>query len=149
MKLNNILKVSLAAVAVMAFSLSANAQFGNLGNRIKQKAKAAVENKIERTVDNAVDNALNKAENEAKKQLNLAVEYKTQLNAPQVNEKSDIDDMYDAFEYWANLQEMANKKKDTEWLCSEKGEKMTEVYNLILNDDAKEVARFHSLSTAQ
>lgn len=149
MELNNIIKVSLAAVAVAAFGLSANAQFGNLGNRIKQNAKNAVQNKIERTVDNAVDKAINTAEKEAKKQLNMAVEYKTQLNAPNPEACKDIDELYDAFEYWANLQEMANKKKDAEWLCSEKGEKMGQIFNMIANDNSKEVARWHSWSTAQ
>lgn len=147
--MKNFVKMVMAVVAIAAVSFSANAQFGNLGNRIKQNAKNAVQNKIERTVDNAVDNALNKAEKEAKKQLNMAVEYKTQLNAPNPEAAKDIDELYDAFEYWANLQEMANKKKDVEWLCSEKGEKMTAVYNMIANDNSKDVARWHSWSTAQ
>lgn len=149
MKLNNIIKVSLVAVAVIACSLSASAQFKNLGNRIKQNAKNAVQNKVERTVDNAVDNAINTVEKEAKKQLDMAVEYKTQLNAPNLDECNDIDKMYDAFEYWANLQEMANKKKDVEWLCSDKGEQMGAIFNKIANDNSKEVARWHSWSTAQ
>ena len=160
MKPINILKVALTACAVMTFSLSANAQFGNLGNKIKNKAKQSVnnqvqstknqiENKVDRTIDNAVDKAVNTATNEAKKQLNMAVEYKTQLNAPNLDECNDIDKMYDAFEYWANLQEMANKKKDAEWLCSDKGEQMGKVFNMIANDNAKDVARWHSWSTTQ
>ncbi|MCQ2288330.1 MAG: hypothetical protein MJZ74_04465 [Muribaculaceae bacterium] len=160
MKFNNIIKVTLAAIAVVSFSFSADAQFGNLGNKIKNKAKQAVdnkvqsaknqvENKVDRTIDNAVDKAVNTATNEAKKQLNMAVEYKTQLNAPDPEACKDIDELYDAFEYWATLQEMANKKKDVEWLCSDKGEQMGKVFNMIANDNSKDVARWHSWSTAQ
>lgn len=147
--MKNIEKRIMAVIAIAAVSVSASAQFGNLGKRIKQNVKSAVHNKIERTVDNAVYNAINNAEKEAKKQLNMAVEYKTQLNAPNPEAANDIDELYDAFEYWATLQEMANKKKDVEWLCSEKGEKMTDIYNMIANDNSKEVANWHSWSTAQ
>lgn len=147
--MKNVEKRIMAVVAIAAVSVSASAQFGNLGKRIKQNVKSTVQNKIERTVDNAVYNAINNAEKEAKKQLNMAVEYKTQLNAPNPEAANDIDELYDAFEYWATLQEMANKKKDVEWLCSEKGEKMTDIYNMIANDNSKEVANWHSWSTAQ
>lgn len=149
MKLNNIIKLSVAAVAVVALSMDAGAQFGNLGKVVKNKAKQSIENKVERTIDNAVDKAVNTATNEAKKQLNMAVEYKTQLNAPNPEAARDIDELYDAFEYWAELQDMANKKKDVEWLCSEKGEKMSAVFNMIANDNSKDVARWHSWSSAQ
>ena len=149
MKNLNFFKVVLTVMALALVSVNANAQFGGLGKKLKEKAKAAVENKVNNTVNNAVDNATNKVEQTAKKTINNAVEYKTQLNAPQVDENTDIDEKYEALEYWTNLQEMANNKKDIEWLCSEKGEQMSKVYNLILNDNSKDVARFHSLKPAQ
>ncbi len=144
MKKFNVTKAAMVAIAIAAGTLCASAQFGNLGNKIKNKAKQAVENKVEQTVDNAVKTV----EKEATKQVNLAVEYKTQLNAPNIEGCNDVNKLYEAFEYWASLQEMANKKKDVEWLCSDKGEQMGKVFNLIANDNAKE-STSHSWSNTQ
>ncbi len=148
MKLNNIIKVLLATAVLAAFNLNANAQFNNLGQRIKQKAQNKVRQTVENAADNAVNSAVNRVEREAKKQINMTVEYKTQLSAPQINAGSSINELYEAFDYWATLTEMANKKKDLEWLCSEKGEKMTEILNIIQNRDDKNSSS-HSLTTTQ
>ena len=149
MKKNNVMKAIMAALAIAVAGLNANAQFGNLGNRIKQKAKQAVENKVESTVNNAVNSAVNGAVNKveqtaqnavsnAKQTINVAAEYKTMANRPTVDKSSSISDKYAALDYWMNLQEYANKKKDVEWLTSDNGEESTKVINLILNDSNKE-----------
>lgn len=143
-------------VLALVFATSANAQFSGLGNKLKNKVEKKVENeaksaekKAEKKVEKEAKKQVKKAENEAKKQVNLAVEYKTQLNAPKVDEKSDIDELYEALDYWCSLEEMGLKKKDVEWLTSDKGERYKEIYNIILNRNDKGVARFNSFETAQ
>ena len=140
MTTNKFSKILFAAAFALCFGLSANAQLGGLLNKAKNAAKNKVENAIKNEADKQVDNAVSSA----KKEVNKNVEYKTQLNAPQVTKDSDIDDIYSALDYWLDLQEMANNKKDIEWLCSAKGDKSTEIINIILNHGSKDVARFHS-----
>lgn len=163
-------KLLVVAALTMGVGINANAQF-NIGNRIKNKIKNKVEqkvegvqntidNKINNTVDNAVDkvtkpvtdaidNTVDGAMNRVTKIFDLAVELKTGLNAPQWNEDMDIDDLYDALKYYVDLEEFAVKKKNTEWLCGDKGEMSTKIFNVLQNRDDKTVARFNSFDKAR
>lgn len=140
MTVNNVLKIALSIIAVSALSLGANAQFKGLGNKLKQKATQTATNKV----DEAERKAVHKAEAAATNKVNLEVEYKTQRNAPTLGTGYDIDDLYDAVNYWLDLQEMANKKKDIVWLAGEKGRQATNYYNELINDNSRNNARFNS-----
>ena len=143
-----------AIATVFAFSFTAEAQFGNIGNKIKnkveQKTKETInkeKNKIENKIDNAVDNAIDagkkkvedkanefidaqidKVENAVMEKIDGWLAYKPNLN---VDNSSSIDDLYTAFEYLIAVQAQKAEKKDIEYLCSEDGQKATEIWNII------------------
>ena len=51
-----------ALAFLLCFALPADAQFGNLLNKAKQKLKEKVENKIDQTIDKATDKVVNAPE---------------------------------------------------------------------------------------
>ncbi|MBR5437170.1 MAG: hypothetical protein IK120_09970, partial [Muribaculaceae bacterium] len=141
-------------VAVATFSFTADAQFGNLGNKIKNKVeqktketinkeKNKVENKINDAVDNAIDAGKKKLEDKANEFIDAQIDkaesaildkieswtaYKPNLN---VDRTSSIDDLYAAYEYLIATQAEKAEKGDVEYLCSPDGQKATDIWEII------------------
>lgn len=157
-------------VAMATVSFTANAQFGNIGNKLKnkveQKAKDTVnkeknkiQNKIENSVDNAIDAGKKKIEDKANEYIDAQIDkvqnavlekidswtaYKPNLN---VDRTSSIDDLYSAYEYLIATQAQKAEKGDVEYLCSPDGQKATEIWEIIESRGDKFSSPSHDYTT--
>lgn len=166
----NLINALAIIVAVATFSFTADAQFGNLGNKIKNKIeqktketinkeKNKVENKINDAVDNAIDTGKKKLEDKANEFIDAQIDkaesaildkieswtaYKPNLN---VDRTSSIDDLYTAYEYLIATQAEKAEKGDVEYLCSSDGQKATDIWEIIESRGDKYSSPSHDYTT--
>lgn len=160
------INLSVVIATVFAFTFSADAQFGNIGNKLKNKAEQAVkneknkiENKVENKIDNAIDKGkkkledkanefideqIDKAENAIMEKIESWTAYKPNLD---VNTTSSIDDLYAAYEYLIAVQAQKVEKKDIEYLCSPDGQKAAEIWGIIESRGDKYSSPSHNYET--
>lgn len=147
MTTHNLKLMLFTAAMLLVFCCGSYAQI-NIG-RLAGKAKEAVKNEVKKTAQKTTDKAEEKAVSGVEQKTGSEPEHTTVSNEPQVNEESYIDEKYKALDYWLNLQETAINKKDIEWLTSDKNTKVSDCFNLILNDELKEVASKHKFGTVE
>lgn len=58
--MKKLMRIMLAATLLLVAPAAANAQFSNLGKKLKEKAKQKVEQKVEQTINKTVDNVVDK-----------------------------------------------------------------------------------------
>lgn len=85
--MKNLMRIMLAATLLFVAPAAANAQFGNIGKKIKEKTKQKVEQKVDQTINKTVYNVVDKTGDAVESQADKAIK----KGKKKVAEKGGID----------------------------------------------------------
>lgn len=85
--MKNLMRIMLAATLLLVAPAAANAQFGNIGKKIKEKTKQKVEQKVDQMINKTVNNVVDKTGDAVESQADKAIK----KGKKKVAEKGGID----------------------------------------------------------